>query len=40
MCVEVGVGMCVGRSGSGYVYRGVESGLRGSAHCPLGSGSP
>ena len=30
----------MGGDRGGYVYRGVESGLRGSAHCPLGSGSP
>lgn len=38
--LRVGVEIGVGGDGGGYVYRGVESGLRGSAHCPLGSGSP
>ena len=38
--VEIGVGGDEGEGESEGVYRGVESGLRGSAHCPLGSGSP
>lgn len=38
MCVEVSGDVQVG-VGVGFVYRGVERGL-GSAHCPLGSGSP
>ena len=38
--VCVGGGVCRGVGGSWGMCRGLESGLRGSAHWPPGSGSP
>ena len=39
-CVWLRVGVEIGVGGSWGMCRGLESGLRGSAHWPPGSGSP